>query len=258
MNSIKTMIAAVPVICSGGTLNVTTKASPITTPGTMPTLTESAMLIDDGDAPGKSTIMSKIDISSGLAGVRINVNPEVKLRAVIEVAENLRKALSVDSVLPKLLDSLFKIFVQADRGFVVLRGANPGQLVIKAVKQRRADSEDMIRISRTIINTVLEAKQAILSADAAADARFEMSQSIADFRIRSMMCAPLVNSDGESLGVIQVDTIDQRSRFQQEDLDVLASVANQAAFAGIGLRLGHHQFTAFKVDVTPSEVQDLI
>jgi len=26
---------AVPVICSGGTLNVTTKASPITTPGTM-------------------------------------------------------------------------------------------------------------------------------------------------------------------------------------------------------------------------------
>jgi hypothetical protein len=35
MNSIRTMIAAVPVICSGGTLNVTTKASPITTPGTM-------------------------------------------------------------------------------------------------------------------------------------------------------------------------------------------------------------------------------
>jgi phosphoserine phosphatase RsbU/P len=199
--------------------------------GSLATLTESAMLIDDGDGPGKSTIMSKIDISSGLAGVRINVNPEVKLRAVIEITENLRKALSVDSVLPKLLDSLFKIFVQADRGFVVLRGANPGQLVIKAVKQRRADSEDMIRISRTIINTVLDAKQAILSADAASDARFEMSQSIADFRIRSMMCAPLVTSDGEALGAIQVDTIDQRARFQQDDLDVLAGVANQAAFA---------------------------
>src|SRR5260221_3591841 len=120
-------------------------------PGSLATLTESAMLIDDADGPGKSTIMSKIDVSSGLAGVRINVNPEVKLRAVIEITENLRKALSVDLVLPKLLDSLFKIFVQADRGYVVLRGANPGQLVIKAVKQRRADSRVMMRISRMII-----------------------------------------------------------------------------------------------------------
>ena len=93
-----------------------------------------------------------------------NANPEVELRTVIEITENLRKSLSVDSVLPKLLDSLFKIFVRADRGFVVLRGANPGQLVIKAVKQRWADSEDMIRISRTIINQVLDAKHAILSA----------------------------------------------------------------------------------------------
>ena len=189
------------------------------------------MLVDDSNGTGISTIMSKLDITGGAAGVRVNVNPEVKLRAVIEITANLRKSLAVDLVLPKLLDSLFKIFVQADRGFVVLRGANPGQLVIKAVKQRRSDSEDMIRISRTIINQVLDTKQAILSADAAADARFEMSQSIADFRIRSMMCAPLVNSDGDAMGAIQIDTIDQRARFQQDDLDVLAGVANQAAFA---------------------------
>ena len=58
-----------------------------------------------------------------------------------------------------------------------------------------------------------------------------MSQSIADFRIRSMMCAPLVDSDGRSIGVIQIDTLDQRSRFQQDDLDVLAGVASQAAIA---------------------------
>ena len=162
--------------------------------------------------------------------MRLGVNPEVKLRALIEITQNLRKSLAVDGVLPKLLDSLFKIFVQADRGFVVLRGPAEGQLLLKAVKQRRADVDDAIRISRTIVNQVLTNKQAILSADAASDSRFEMSQSIADFRIRSMMCAPLVNSDGKALGAIQIDTLDQRSRFQQDDLDVLASVAGQAAF----------------------------
>ena len=78
---------------------------------------------------------------------------------------------------------------------------------------------------------MLTGKQAVLSADATSDSRFEMSQSIADFRIRSMMCAPLVISDGHAMGAIQIDTLDQRSRFSQDDLDVLAGVAGQAAFA---------------------------
>jgi serine phosphatase RsbU (regulator of sigma subunit) len=77
----------------------------------------------------------------------------------------------------------------------------------------------------------MTSKEAILSADAATDSRFEMAESIVDFQIRSMMCAPLIGSEGEALGVIQIDTRDQRQHFSREDLDVLASVACQAAFA---------------------------
>jgi serine phosphatase RsbU (regulator of sigma subunit) len=46
-----------------------------------------------------------------------------------------------------------------------------------------------------------------------------------------MMCVPLINSEGNAIGILQIDTLDQRSRFQEEDLDVLASVAAQAAFS---------------------------
>src|SRR5205085_1371889 len=74
-------------------------------------------------------------------------------------------------------------------------------------------------------------KEAILSADASTDQRFDQSESIADLRIRSVMCAPLVDNEGNALGVIQIDTGDQRHRFSQDDLDVLASVASQAAVA---------------------------
>ena len=42
----------------------------------------------------------------------------------------------------------------------------------------------------------MKTQEAILSADAASDAGFDTSQSIADLRIRSMMCAPLVDSEG--------------------------------------------------------------
>jgi len=46
-----------------------------------------------------------------------------------------------------------------------------------------------------------------------------------------MICAPMIGSDGEPLGVIQIDTLNQRSRFMDEDLEVLAGVASQAAVA---------------------------
>ncbi|MEX0676741.1 MAG: SpoIIE family protein phosphatase [Pirellulales bacterium] len=202
-------------------------------PGSRPATsdTSSLALMVDEPSTHTSSIMSKLDVSSSNSGLRLTVNPEAKLRAMIEIAQNLGKAVSLDEVLARLLDALFKIFLQADRGFVVLRVGPDGVLVPKAVKLRRAGDEDQIRISRTIVNQVMTSKEAVLSADAASDSRFDSSQSIADLRIHSMMCAPLVNSDGTSLGVIQIDAHDRRHRFGKDDLDVLASIASQAAIA---------------------------
>jgi serine phosphatase RsbU (regulator of sigma subunit) len=188
-----------------------------------------ALFVDD-DGSRNSTITSKLDVSASHSGVRLSVRPEVKLKALIEITQSLSRTLLLDEVLPKLLDGLFKIFVQADRGFVVLRNGRDGPLVPRAVKHRRASTDDS-RISRTIVNKVVETKMAIISADAATDERYDMSQSIVVFRIRSMMCTPIINADGDVLGVLQIDTLDQRSRFQDDDLEVLASVATQAAIA---------------------------
>ena len=95
-----------------------------------------------------------------------------------------------------------------------------GKLIPRWTKLRH-ESDETIRISRTIVKQVIDSKQAILSKDAASDERFDMSQSIADFRIRSLICAPLIDSDGRVLGILQVDTKDHKKQFGQEDLDVL-------------------------------------
>lgn len=189
-------------------------------------------LFDDSAAQSTSTIMSTLEVKSSRAGLRVSsVNPETKLKALLEISRNLGSTISLEQVLPKILDSLFKIFLQADRGFIVLQGPEPGVLIPKAMKLRRGESEDTIRISRTIVRKAMDGKEAILSADAATDSRFDSSQSIADFRIRSMMCAPLLSTDGTPMGVIQIDTLDQRTPFSQDDLDLLASVASQSSFA---------------------------
>jgi serine phosphatase RsbU (regulator of sigma subunit)/pSer/pThr/pTyr-binding forkhead associated (FHA) protein len=195
------------------------------------------MLHDEPVNHATTNVMSKLDVSTDYASLYLSAKPETKLAAVLEISKNLSRAVSLDEILPKLLDSLFKIFVQADRGFVIMRDLATGRLVPRAIRSRREDDQSVVRISRTIVSEAMDQKEAILSADASSDQRFDMAQSVADFHIRSMMCAPIIDAEGEAMGVLQLDTLNQRSRFTQQDLEVLAGVASQAAVAIDNARL---------------------
>ena len=192
---------------------------------------------DEVSDDSSSTILSKLDVLSGSdGGFQLTTSLQSRMDALLEITSSLGGALALDQVLPQVLDSLFKIFLQADRGFIVLQ-TEGGELVPRWTTARKEGQEETIRISRTIVRRVMESKEAILSHDVTKDDRIDMSQSLAELRIRSMMCAPLVDSAGNALGVIQLDTLDQRKRFQQEDLEVLASVAVQAGIAVDNARL---------------------
>lgn len=203
-----------------------------------------AELVDDTtEGGGRASVMATFDVSGGSASWRMSAKPEVKLAAMIEISNSLGKALSLNEILPKLLDSLFKIFLQADRGFVIMRPKPDGPLVPVYDKSRRGSDDTKMRISRTIVEEAINSRKAILSADAATDERFGMAQSIADFSIRSMICAPMIGSEGDPIGVIQIDTLNQKARFTDEDLEVLAGVASQAAMAIDAAKM-HEQIVA--------------
>ncbi len=205
-----------------------------------------AFLADD-TADSAAQIMGTIDLATGTGTVQIAASSDAKLAALIEINRHLGKRLSLDEVLPEVLEGLFKIFIQADRGFIVLEDER-GNLVPRWTKLRREDANDSLRISRTIVKQVVDSKEAILSADAASDQQFKMSQSIADFRIRSMMCAPLIDGDGNAIGVLQIDTLDPRKKFKQEDLEVLASVAGQAGVAIDNARMHEQALARLELD----------
>lgn len=205
-----------------------------------------AELVDDdddggGDLPG--SVMATIDLGNADAGLLTSANPEAKLKALLAISQSLSKSVSIKEILPNLLDSLFSIFPQADRGFVVMQTKNDGPLAVVEQKARRKSQEEAMRISRTIVKHSIDTKKAILSADAASDERFGMAESIAEFQIRSMMCVPMIDSDRQPIGVLQIDTVNQMSRFTDEDLEVLVAVANQAGAAVDNARL-HEQAVA--------------
>lgn len=191
-------------------------------------ITSSVILDDREDA--LSTVMSRLDVPSHHHGANGKASAEDKLQALIKIVNALGGAVKRDDILKNILDCIFELFTQADRGFIILKMPD-GSLKPVAMKTRRPEDDEQIRVSRTIVKQVMDSKQSLISSDAAADSRFDMSQSIADFRLRSIMCSPLINSNDESIGVIQLDTLKRSIAFDEEDLEIITTVAVQASLA---------------------------
>ena len=182
-----------------------------------------------------STIMGTVGATGGFG--LLDVQPQAKLKAVLDISRSLVGAHDTESLLPKVLDSLFEIFPHADRGCILLKEEATGKMVPRAIKHRREGSDDSVKVSRTILQQVLEQKQAILSADAASDTRFQASESISALTIRSMMCVPMLSLEGEPTGVINIDTQNPMAQFKADDLDLMVAVAGQAAMSYESTRL---------------------
>ncbi|MCA9138687.1 MAG: SpoIIE family protein phosphatase [Planctomycetales bacterium] len=187
------------------------------------------MVDDDSSDHSNSRIVSpQVEFEKSGDGLKMRATPEAKLEALLKINRNLSNTLSLDEVLPGILDSLFAIFPSADRGFIVMEAEND-QLQTRWVKTRQTrDETETVRISRTIIRRVISTGEAILSFDAMEDSRFDSSESIADFSIKSMICAPLGDAEGNNFGAIQIDSTQGRGQFVEEDIDLLAGVAAQA------------------------------
>lgn len=177
-----------------------------------------------------SSILSSMDIGRA-DSLRINVKPEAKLKAILEISQSLGKAIAVDEVLASILKSLFVIFPAADHGFVLLKNEQTRRYSIRATRSRMQNADENIPVSMTIVRQAMQNRQAVLTADAADDRRFDSSESLADLQLRSVMCAPLLDQEQQALGVIQISSRDLTQQFKPDDLDLFTAVAVQAAVA---------------------------
>ncbi len=183
---------------------------------------------DDADV-STTTVEASFAQSSGLH--LLETQPAEKLRVLLEVSANLGKTLELDKLLPKIVDSLFGLFRQADRCFLIQTDEATGRLMPRVVKTRKPHEEMSARYSKSLVRRCLESVECFLSDDASRDDRVVLSQSVVDFRIRSVMIVPLVTAEGKAFGVIQLDTQDRGKKFTEDDLKLLNCVAGQASLA---------------------------
>jgi sigma-B regulation protein RsbU (phosphoserine phosphatase) len=212
---------------------------------------------DEDEDSSSSGMIAGLDLSDGATSTIMGsasargfgvfeVRPEDKLRGILKINQSLAGLIEVGGIANKILDTLFEIFPQADRGTILMkeeRGARvpqntPQRRFIPAAQKRRQEGDDeSVRLSRTILDRVLNDRTGILSADAANDSRFSASESISSLTIHSMMCVPLLSIEGEPFGIINLDTQNPMKRFTDEDLELLLAVANQAAHSYENARL---------------------
>ena len=181
---------------------------------------------DSPPAHRSTTIVGALD---AIAAPRVDVGAQVKLRAVLDITRNLGKSLEVDEFLRDILDTLFKTFPQASRGYIMLADEN-GRLIPRAVRREgeASDSLTLGPISQSIAQRVMKEGKAVLSRDTVADSG---ELSVLEGPVTSMISAPLLGPSHKPLGIIHIDTKDPQHQFSEDDLEVLISIGAVAGQA---------------------------
>lgn len=148
--------------------------------------------------------------------------------AILGLNRQLATANSRAAVLTVLVDEAVRLF-GAERGFLIARTEQaPGFRVEVA---RSLDREPVAnperKLSVTIAQRVLEQGEGLYSEDAQTDS-MTASQSVADLRLRSVLCMPLRVGD-QVLGLLYLDHRFQSGAFGEDDLPWLMAFADQGA-----------------------------
>jgi sigma-B regulation protein RsbU (phosphoserine phosphatase) len=91
--------------------------------------------------------------------------------------------------------------------------------------------------SRRLVQEVVDKGVAALVTDASVDARFAAAESIVVSGVRSLIAAPLLDSEG-CLGMIALAAKGRVRTFSEEDMELLAALASAAALRIRNLALG--------------------
>ncbi len=147
-----------------------------------------------------------------------------RLRLSHELGREIALERDLPTLLNKILMSVFK-FVRADRGVIFLR--EPSGELVPGASLRRDGSETPITVSSTIMNHVIQERATVLTHDAAMDFAASKGKSMILNRISSAIVAPLLHND-DILGALWLDS-ETLAQFQQKDMEIVTSIAAQAA-----------------------------
>ncbi|MBK8467256.1 MAG: SpoIIE family protein phosphatase [Chloracidobacterium sp.] len=151
------------------------------------------------------------------------------LGLISKVGVALLSSSGLDETLNQVASLVFQA-VPAERVIIMLRDDKSKEgMEIKVARTRGVDEPiSEVRISRTIMNEVVENGKSVLTSDAQQDPKFA-SQTLILQGIRSVLAVPLSVNEFDVFGIIYVDSPTHSATFNTEHLDILTTLASVAA-----------------------------
>jgi adenylate cyclase len=185
-------------------------------------------VVSDGSYPGAAESLLTA-LAAGNTAVDSSDNAIRCLVLLVEVADTVTRELSLDHQLPRLIE-LIVAALDAERATLFLYDPETGELFSRVARGEDV-SEIRIRASTGIAGAVFGSGVTEIVADAYQDPRFNQDvDRRTGYRTRNMLCVPLRNRLGETVGVTQV--LNKRSGcFAGIDAALLEAINRQAASA---------------------------
>ena len=166
---------------------------------------------------------------------RARSNLQVMYRTALAVSHTL----DIDQLLNRIMQLIFE-WVEADRGCIMLVNPETSQLGPAVRRNRKGvKSDERIKISKTILDYVMEHNEGVLTSNAREDDRWNPAVSILQMGVCEAICVPM-RGRYNMVGLIYIDTsispqriIQQQSttKFSDEHLKLMIAIAHQAALA---------------------------
>src|SRR5688572_22427087 len=182
-----------------------------------------------------ATIMPQRAGSTGAAAAAAGDHGDL-LALISKVGVTLLASATLDETLRQVARLVFEA-VPAERCLIMLReGGEGGELKIRVAEMRdRRPEVGEVRVSRTIVEEVVNQGRSVLTSDAQHDPRFR-SSTVTFQGIRSVLAVPLGVGD-RIFGMIYADSPLATSRFSEDHLKVLTTLGSVAAIRVENTRL---------------------
>ncbi len=158
-----------------------------------------------------------------------------RLESLIEATEHLNSTFDLDELLAIILDLTLKN-LRAERGTIYLIDEEKNELWSRVLRGSEM-SEIRLPVGTGIAGTVAAEGKTILLKDAAKDTRFFSGfDKKSGFITKSMLCHPMKNRQGHTVGVFQILN-KKRGTFDEEDIQFLEAFSDHVVLAVENVKL---------------------
>jgi transcriptional regulator with GAF, ATPase, and Fis domain len=151
------------------------------------------------------------------------------LNALLKISRVVHSIRGLDELARQILKLIFEV-IPAERGAVLLDRHSGEKFNSVFAAHRSGNSRQPIQVSRTIIGQVIERSVAVLATDIGETGPLSQVESLANSRVRSVLCVPLIIHDKLN-GCIYLDSSNAAASFDEDDLQLVSAIGGTCAVA---------------------------